>query len=804
MKLTQIWSDYVCRQPWLILLVTVIITALSIVSIGNLKVSTKLEALMPEAAASVRTLNTALKKTGSFASIQIVVSSDNPAITLQFIQDVQKTIDPLDWVSSSQYSEDISVIDQHKLLLLEPAKLLEIEAEVKENYPTLLAQQLEQRIGIPLTIELREQNVKGSSDNVIDSEIIEGLSKNLDKEVETNRLFQSEDKKAAILVVWPKPGLDSLSDAKKMVDQSEEAINAIKPSSYGDNLRAGVAGRIKNKVAQYNAVVGDLKIGLITSISLIVLLLSVAFRSVAAIPLIIIPLILGIVWTIGLTAVTVGGLNLITIFLALILFGLGIDFGIHNFNRFRETRVSGASLEDSIHVIINQTGVASLTAALTTALGFYSLMLTDFRAFAEFGFIAGSGILLVFVTMYSVFPALVVIFERVFKWRVKAAAAAPGNQSKPLLLIPYKCSFVGALILLVISLLYISDVGFEKNFKNLEAQKNPDHLWATLETKRVFPDGHDRAIIVAETQEELVGLQAYFQDKIENDLETPTIHKVTSILDFLPLLEDQEERLEIIKRLQVRAEDIKAVDEKKYDTVAHYLNIGNLFVTELPTALQRTFLGTESEPGFLMYVYNSVTMDDSDLAKQFYDDAAGFEIGGKSYSAASEGFIFVEMIALMKADAIKAVLLVTLTTIILVYIFVREFKGTVIILIPPILGVVITLGFMGAFGPTLSIMNMVVLPSLIGISVDNCIHIFHRFKEGKDPDIEYIMSTTGHSAVLTTLTTLIGFGGMVTASMGGLRTMGLLAIIGFIACLIMTWFVLPALLEFYKKSKKSA
>ena len=124
MKLAQTWSDYVCRQPWLILLVTVIITALSIVSIGNLKVSTKLEALMPEAAASVRTLNTALKKTGSFASIQIVVSSDNPAITLQFIQDVQKTIDPLDWVSSSQYSEDISVIDQHKLLLLESTKAL--------------------------------------------------------------------------------------------------------------------------------------------------------------------------------------------------------------------------------------------------------------------------------------------------------------------------------------------------------------------------------------------------------------------------------------------------------------------------------------------------------------------------------------------------------------------------------------------------------------------------------------------------------------------------------------------------------
>ncbi len=254
----------------------------------------------------------------------------------------------------------------------------------------------------------------------------------------------------------------------------------------------------------------------------------------------------------------------------------------------------------------------------------------------------------------------------------------------------------------------------------------------------------------------------------------------------------------IIKRLQTRAQDIQAIDPEKYETVRHYLDIGNLAITELPVALQRTFMGTDSEPGYLMYVYNSVTMDDSGLAKQFYEDAAEININGKTYSAASEGFIFVEMIALMKADAIKAVLLVTLTTIILVFALVRSGLGTFIILLPPLLGVILTLGFMGAFGPTLSIMNMVVLPSLIGISVDNCIHIFHRYREEPNPDMGKIMSTTGHSATLTTLTTLIGFGGMVTASMGGLRTMGTLAIIGFIFCLIMTWFVLPALLEFFK------
>ncbi len=51
--------------------------------------------------------------------------------------------------------------------------------------------------------------------------------------------------------------------------------------------------------------------------------------------------------------------------------------------------------------------------------------------------------------------------------------------------------------------------------------------------------------------------------------------------------------------------------------------------------------------------------------------------------------------------------------------FIRSLKVTLVILAPPLLvGTFITVGINGAFGPSLSIMNMVILPSLVGISVD--------------------------------------------------------------------------------------
>ena len=309
---------------------------------------------------------------------------------------------------------------------------------------------------------------------------------------------------------------------------------------------------------------------------------------------------------------------------------------------------------------------------------------------------------------------------------------------------------------------------------------------------------NSRAIITVETQGEVIEIDKYFRRKIATDTDTPTIKKISSLLDFVPSQASQAKRLQVIRRLEKRAENLRGLDPEKYKAGIGYLSIDDLNIADLPQALRRTYLGAGDTPGYLMYVENAVDLDDNHLAQQYYNDVASFTVDGQTYYSASEGFIFVEMLALMKSDALKAVLLVTLTTILLVFLFIRSLKGTMIVLAPPLFGIFITVGIMGAFGPSLSIMNMVILPSLVGISVDNSIHIFHRFKSaGAQADISQIMNTTGRAAILTTLTTLIGFGGMITASMGGLRSMGVLAIIGFLTCLAMTWILLPVLLQAY-------
>lgn len=788
------------NRALIVIIAAAIATVFAYQAAKSISISTRLEDLMPESARSVQTLDNVLTKTGSFASIQFVVESDSPETTLNLLTDAKQRFDKLEWVDFSQYSEDIEILAQHKLLMTDTDELLELEDEVEATLPIYLARKLSEAVGSPVRYQLRDSDVSANSGESFNQGRIDELTDSLEKPLEKVRLFTTNDGLIGIVIVWPKSGFEGLGNSQRMVSDAK-AIAAQLTAQSADTVRAGIGGRIANRAAQFEAVSRDLKYGLVSAIVLITLIIGASFRSFIAAPIIMVPLAIGIFWTLGVTGIVIGGLNLITVFLILILFGLGIDFGIHNFSRFKEERRGGASIHSAITSVINNTGQASLIAACTTAFGFFALMLTQFRAFSEFGFIAGAGILLIFVSMYSLFPALMVILTRL-RPNLFLDKSADAKSEEPDYDITntfaHKFALIITIALFAVSAFFAMRIEFEQNFKNLEARRPAPLEWANGQTDIIFGDSHDRAIISVDTIDELRQIKSYFDNKIATDTETPTIEKTVSVLNFVPPTDVQRARLEVINRLNSRADEIKYIDTERYEAAKKYLEIENLELADLPEALRRNYLGADNEPGYLLYIYNSVSMNDSRDARNFYDDAAVFAVDGHEYASASEGFIFVEMIALMKADAAKAIILVALTTGLLVLAFTRSFWATAVILTPPILGVLVTLGVMGLIGLKLSIMNMVILPSLIGITVDNAIHIFHRFERRANiADISAIMNTTGRAAVLTTMTTLIGFGGLVIASMGGLRSMGFLAIIGFTACLVITWILLPGLLRLY-------
>jgi uncharacterized protein len=113
-----------------------------------------------------------------------------------------------------------------------------------------------------------------------------------------------------------------------------------------------------------------------------------------------------LVWTFGLMAALGVRISFLTVFLAPIVIGIGVDYSVHVLRRYEEQRDGGAAKPEALYVAVRRTGPAVLVAAATTAAGLATLMLVPAPLFAEIGAVAALGILLSLVAALTVVPVL--------------------------------------------------------------------------------------------------------------------------------------------------------------------------------------------------------------------------------------------------------------------------------------------------------------------------------------------------------------------------------------------------------------
>jgi hypothetical protein len=117
-------------------------------------------------------------------------------------------------------------------------------------------------------------------------------------------------------------------------------------------------------------------------------------------------LIIGLGYTMAFTFLVVGHLNLLTVMFAPMLIGLAIDFGIHLITRYEEEMRHGRAPVPALDRAMVFTGQGIITGALTTAMAFLAMGLTDFKGIKEMGIISGGGLVLCLIPMMTLLPVL--------------------------------------------------------------------------------------------------------------------------------------------------------------------------------------------------------------------------------------------------------------------------------------------------------------------------------------------------------------------------------------------------------------
>jgi predicted RND superfamily exporter protein len=125
----------------------------------------------------------------------------------------------------------------------------------------------------------------------------------------------------------------------------------------------------------------------------------------------------------------------------------------------------------------------------------------------------------------------------------------------------------------------------------------------------------------------------------------------------------------------------------------------------------------------------------------------------------------------------------------------RSLKTTLIAVTPLAVSLFLMLGIMGATGFPFSVVNVIGLPLILGIGIDDGVHIIHRFRREGPDRLPYTMSSIGRAIFLTTLTTVLGFGSLIPSSYRGYGSMGKLVTLGISLCFVASVLLLPAILK---------
>ncbi|MBN2066057.1 MAG: MMPL family transporter [Candidatus Thermoplasmatota archaeon] len=135
---------------------------------------------------------------------------------------------------------------------------------------------------------------------------------------------------------------------------------------------------------------------------------------------------------------------------------------------------------------------------------------------------------------------------------------------------------------------------------------------------------------------------------------------------------------------------------------------------------------------------------------------------------------------------------------IVLFIFHRTIKGIIIAFLPPAYALALTFGTLGVIQPQLTIIAVSIVALLMGLGVDYSIHLMNRFAEehtveDKVKRMEKTLQSTGKAILLSTITTMIGFGSLMISSMSPMVAFGFGCAIGILFCFISAIILVPCL-----------
>ncbi|MBN1277624.1 MAG: MMPL family transporter [Deltaproteobacteria bacterium] len=640
--------------------------------------------------------------------------------------------------------------------------------------------------------------------------------------------FHSEAGDAYFLFIKPNKPPQDIPFSRKLMTEIDGLKNMALSdfSSQSGTLSPGLdvsyTGGYPIAVNDEEVTKRDIKITIFTSLLAVMLLFGLSFRSIKMLFYVGVPLAFSLVWTFGFAVMAFDSLNILTCIFSCVLIGLGIDFAIHIINRFFIKENKELDISQRLEITFREAGTGIITGGITTAVAFYSVAISSFRGFRELGILTGTGILFCLAAMLFVLPSMLVFFSD--RRSSMTGVSIAGFGLKALIIRIFKYPYItltGSMILLTVLGIQGLFINFDDNLKNFRPD---DHKILNLQQQVTSwlgaSMGEVLLIAKGKSEENVMGINRKIYDVLEKLKDSGMIAGFRSIgKSFIPPAQQKETREFLMRNSD--AFDMKRITSifnsslekngfKKLDAYDEYhksLSKALLWdKTLFPSALMetelndliKTFCFQENE------VFNAVSyvipFDDlwsqnetghfrNMIMKEL--EKAGIEAGSCTLTGIS--MLTRDLKKLIIENLRSSMWASGLIIILVLFLCYRSLKLVLLSTLPLITGLVILSGSMAVLGLDFNFFNLIVIPMIVGIGIDDGVHLTNTFIQADNGTMPEKLSRTGRAAVLTTLTTIAGFGSIALSSYPGLRSMGYVAVIGIGACLFASIIVLPGI-----------
>jgi len=732
----------------------------------------------------------------------------------------------------------------------------------------------------PLLAELvREQNIKGffsllhealdadKHDQEIDLEpVFKQISRVLEAAL-ADRFYQLswmqlmngsrsdlEKQKRVFIVLQPNLDYNRLLPGKLAMQTIRQAAGALDLDSV-HGVRVRMTGDIAMEFEELQSVTRGAKIAGWLSLFMVSIVLFLGLRSFKLVAAALITLIFGLIWTAGFAALAVGHLNMISMAFAVLFIGLAVDFAIHFCLRCRELLSAGTPLPKALTETARDVGASLVLCAVTTSIGFYAFIPTEFSGVAELGLISGTGMFIGLIANLTLLPALLMVMR--LGARLPSAASrvlktTPPNSMPSFFMRHCRMVRITTLLAALGAIALLPLVSYDRNPLNL---RDPSSESVATFRELLAQDDHSPWSLKVLAPDKAAAIKTV-------SLISPLkeVKAVVTINDFVPTDQQQkldlveeidyiagpslipnappgpgptyEEKLSAIKTFSRRlglwieakgpqpgpaSASVQLADQLKFfltrlastdshsghelmtalsasllgslpgrlEALQHSLQAASIGIKDLPADLVRRWVTRDGR--YRLEILPRQNLNDSQhlinfitAVRKVAPDATGYPV------VIHEGSIVV-------ANAFKKAFTFSLVAIALILLVLMPKKSDAfLVLLPLVLSALFTGACMAILDLPLNFANIIALPLILGIGVDNGIHMVHRYHTVNRNQRALMHSSTVRSIIFATLTTICSFGNLAASPHLGMASMGKLLTIGISASLVCTLVVLPA------------